>query len=58
MEFSILIDFFLSPSLTQTDKSSLVNPIVAGGTMSPALFSDGNFSRKMGSGGPKFLDFS
>ena len=36
--------------------STEVNPIRAGG--GAALFSDGYFSIKKGSGGPKFHDFS
>ena len=38
--------------------SSFLNPIRMGGLNQPALFSDGYFSMKKGSGGPKFRDFS
>ena len=48
---------FLDKLVVQNETSQ-VNPNGAGGHNVPTLFSDGYFSMKKGSGGPKFRDFS
>ena len=42
----------------QTKQDEILTLLGRGGLNQPALFSDGYFSMKKGSGGPKFRDFS